>query len=195
MIDKNLLIHLYKEKKLSMQEIADKLGYSANKVNYWMDKYEIGRRTISEGTYMKLNPSGDPFRVCKPRTLEEAVLHGIGLGLYWGEGNKANMHSIRLGNTDPRLVQTFIRFLEQAYGIKKEKLKFGLQVFSDMAEQEVLHFWQKNLKVQQKQFMKVVITPSRGIGTYQRKIRHGVLTVYFNNRKLRDILCGEIEKL
>ena len=195
MIKRDLLQKLYVENMLSMQQIADTQKCSVNTVNYWMSKYKIKKRTISEGVYAKWNPNGDPFVVYRPRNLEEAMLHGIGLGLYWGEGTKANKHSIRLGNTDPRLMLTFIRFLEQAYKIKKEKLKFGLQVFSDMPAQDALYFWQKILCVQKKQFMKVIVTPSRGVGTYHRKIKHGVLTVYFNNYKLRNILCREIEKI
>lgn len=195
MIENKLLTKLYIGERLSMKQIADTQGCSVNTVSYWMNKYGIGKRSISESAYTKWNPGGDPYDIYRPKTLAEAMLHGIGLGLYWGEGTKANKHSIRLGNTDPRLVRTFIKFLEQAYNINRSKLKFGLQVFSDMPAHEALMFWQKFLKADATQFMKVVVTPTRGAGTYRRKIQHGVLTVYFNNRKLRDILCGEIEKI
>jgi hypothetical protein len=178
-----------------MRQIADIQNCSINQVSYWMVKYEIKRRTISESAYAKWNPNGDPFTVYRPRTTEEAILYGIGLGLYWGEGTKSNKHSIRLGNTDPRLIKAFIRFLGQAYAIKKSELRFGLQIFSNMPAKDVLLFWQKHLGVRDGQFMKTIVTPSRGEGTYKRKIQHGVLTVYFHNRKLRDILCGEIEKI
>lgn len=178
-----------------MQEIADQLSCSVNQVNYWMKKYDIKSRTISEGVYVRCNPNGDPFLVRESLSLEDAALRGLGLGLYWGEGTKANKHSIRLGNTDPRLIKSFILFLERIYGVKRSKLLFGLQVFSDMAPEKALDFWRKTLGAERKQFFKVIVTPSRGDGTYKRKIQHGVLTVYCNNRKLRDILCGEIEKL
>lgn len=64
-----------------------------------------------------------------------------------------------------------------------------------MNTQDVLNFWKKELKVKDCQFMKVVITPKRGEGSYIRKIEHGVLTVYYNNKKMRDLLNLEIEKL
>ena len=195
MIPKKELLYLYRKQQLSMQQIAGKLCCSVHKVSYWMDKYNISRRSISEGAYVKWNPNGDPFSIYRPHTVKEALLHGIGLGLYWGEGTKSNKHSIRLGNTDPQLVRTFILFLEQAYSVKKEELKFGLQVFSNMPVKDVLFFWQKHLGVRDEQFMRTIVTPSRGAGTYGRKIQHGVLTVYFHNRKLRDILCDEIEKI
>jgi hypothetical protein len=195
MISENSLRHLYEEEKLSMQEIAKRLGFSLNKINYWMKKYGIQSRSISEGVYLKCNPDGDPFKIQIPKSLQDAMLYGLGLGLYWGEGTKSNKHSIRLGNTDPRLVKSFIFFLEKIYGVKRSKLQFGLQVFSDMSPQKALNFWRVALGAEKEQFFKVIVTPSRGKGTYKRKIQHGVLTVYCNNRKLRDILCGEIEKL
>ena len=53
----------------------------------------------------------------------------------------------------------------------------------------------KILKISSSQFYKTIITPSRGVGTYKDKFKYGVLTIHFNNKKLRDILCGEIENL
>lgn len=122
-------------------------------------------------------------------------MFGLGIGLYWGEGNKSNKLSVRIGNTDPRLIKAFIRFLEQICGIHPHKLKFGLQIFSDMAPDAALQFWQKELNVLPTQFQKVVVTPARGIGTYRNKTKHGVLTVYYNNRKLRDIICNMVENI
>ena len=42
-------------------------------------------------------------------------------------------------------------------------------------------------------FQKVIVTPTRGKGTYKHKSEYGVLTVYFNNSKLKKIMDGLIE--
>jgi hypothetical protein len=123
------------------------------------------------------------------------LLFGLGLGLYWGEGNKKNINTVRLGNTDPMLVKKFIEFLFHFYKIPQEKFRFGLQIFSDMSSQEVLRFWIRTLRASSKQFGKVIVTPARGAGTYREKTKYGVLTVNVSNKKLRDLLVGEIEKL
>lgn len=130
-----------------------------------------------------------------PNTLEDSFLFGLGLGLYWGEGNKKNKTSVRLGNTNPRLVKRFIEFLQHTYGARKEKFRFSLQIFSDMNPKEALRFWVNALQVSPQQFGKVIVTPSRGLGTYREKTQHGVVTVYFSNTRLRDLLCAEIERL
>ena len=195
MIKKEVLEALYLKKNLSMKEISTKLGFSVNKVSYWMKFHGIKRRSISEGVYIKNNPKGDPFLFNKPKVESQSFLLGLGMGLYWGEGTKANKHSVRLGNTDPKLILWFIKFLKEFFSVDKKNLRFGLQVFSNMPEDKVLDFWVKELRVSRKQFMKVVVTNKRGLGTYTRKIEHGVLTVYFHNIKMRNILVGEIEKL
>lgn len=195
MITKHILDTLYTKKKLSMFDISKKLGCSVNKVSYWMKYHNIARRSISDSIYAMHNPAGDPFTFRPPKGKEETFLFGLGLGLYWGEGTKANKYSVRLGNTDPKMILVFISFLEKFFTIPRKDMRFGVQVFSTMNAQDVLKFWVKELGVFESQFMKVVITPKRGDGSYGRKIEYGVLTVYYHNKKMRDILVSEIEKL
>lgn len=196
MIAKTILEDLYLINKKSMQEIADILGCSLHKVAYWMEKHRLQTRPRSEAAYIKYNPGGDPFHFRKPKTREEVFLMGLGLGLYWGEGTKANKNSVRLGNTDPDLINRFIDFLIEIYGVKKSDLKFGLQIFNDVNSSNALRFWMKKLSVERNQFhKKVVVTPSRSKGTYKRKSEYGVLTVYYNNTKLRGALGSELGKL
>ena len=188
MITKDTLVKLYIQQAISMQDIAEELGCSQNKVVYWMNKYGIERRTISDAIYQKHNPQGDPFAIKPIKTVTDAKLLGLGLGLYWGEGNKANKHSVRLGNTDPELIRVFMEFLTKLFGVNKDRLKFSLQIFSDIDPQEALSHWINYLNVSADQFYKVSVIKSGSVGTYRNKNRHGVLTIYFHNKKLRDII-------
>lgn len=170
----------------SMKEIADELGCSVHRVQYWMDKFGIQRRGISDAIYIKHNPGGDPFDIKAIESIDEAKLMGIGIGLFWGEGNKRDRHTVRLGNTDPALIQTFIRFLTEICCVKKEKIKFSLQIFSDTSPEIALNFWCDRLKVDPSQFYKITVTISGSIGTYRSKSKYGVLQLYVHNKKLRD---------
>ena len=179
----------------SAKEIGLQLHCSPHKVLFWMERYKIPRRTHSEATYNKQHPDGDPFRIVPAITRADAFLEGLGLGLYWGEGTRTGTTSIRLRNADPRLIRAFIAFLKHRYGARPEKFTFGLQVFSDIPPARARQYWCAALGVPLQQFQKVVVTPSRGIGTYRHRLENGVLTVYFHNRKLRDILVRELEKV
>ncbi len=194
-IAKKTLENLYLIQKKSVKDIAGILGYSCHKINYWMLKYNIPVRSQSEASYVKHNPNGDPFIPKEISNLEESFLFGLGLGLFWGEGNKANKHAVRLGNSDPAVINKFVEFLEKIYGVERKILRFGVQIFNDLEPREVLNFWTKSLSVSKDQFQKLIITKSRGKGTYKKKSKYGVLTVYLHNKKLRDVLIAELVRL
>ncbi len=190
-ISKEILLDLYAVKRRSALEISKALRCSEHKINYWLLKYAIPKRSLSEAIYHKQNPDGDPFKINAVKTLENSKLLGLGLGIYWGEGHKKNKNSIKVGNTDPRLILNFIKFLVEIFQIKISKLRFGLQIFSDMPEKKVLDFWLKELKefgITSDQFFKVTVTPHHGIGNYKEKSKYGVLTVYFNNSRLKKLI-------
>lgn len=195
MIDKSVLEQLYICDGKSMKVIADDLGFSIHKVQYWMNKHQISRRSIADAIYQWHNPNGDPFIFIPPKTETDFQLYGLGIGLYWGEGTKASKTSVRLGNTDPLLIIKFIEFLERFYSVERSDMHIGLQLFSDVDEKKALEFWQKSLKIGSHQFYKVTKTISGSIGTYRKKSQYGVLTVYYNNRKLRDHLNNQLAAL
>ena len=174
MIHKQLLIKEYVQLQHSAREIAEKLGCSENKVHYWLEKHSIKKRTIRDAVYVRANPNGNPFSYSEPASKQDWFLFGLGLGLYWGEGNKANTHAVRLGNSDPDLINMFLKFLTEIYNIDKTRLRFGLQIFSDCSAREAQKYWCQKLSVDQS---------------------HGVLTVYFSNIKLRDIIVTAIDSL
>lgn len=187
-----LLEDLYIGKKQSMMQISRRLGCSHHKVAYWINEYEIPRRSRSEGVYLRHNPNGDPFKLVKPKTANDHFLYGLGLGLYWGEGTKASKNAVRLGNSDPRIIKTFMKFLIQLYSVDKSALRFGLQIFSDVNPREALTYWLAELDVGQSQFYKPLVTRSGKVGNYRVKNRYGVVTIYFGNTKLRNELVNQI---
>jgi hypothetical protein len=106
----------------SMNDIAKKLECSIHKVVYWMEKYEIKRRSWSDATYIKRNPNGDPFMIKEIIDENDRFLLGLALGIYWGEGEKTTPNAIRVSNTDPYILQTFIKFLVKFCNLEERKL-------------------------------------------------------------------------
>lgn len=188
MMQKTQLEELY-DGGLSVKEISEKTGISYNRVCYWMEKHNIQRRSRSAATYVKRNPNGDPFKIKKRLSKREAELRGFGLGLYWGEGTKSDQRSVRLGNSDPKIIKKFMEFLVVICGIQTEKLQFGLQVFDDTDPMATERFWARELGIDLSQFTKTTVTKSRGKGTYRNKAEHGVLTLKYHNSKLRRLLA------
>lgn len=194
-ITKDFLTDYYLRKKRSTAQIAKYVRCSENKINYWLAKYEIKKRTISDAIYELRNPLGDPFLIKKPKNLQQGILFGLGLGIYWGEGLKRGNGAVRLTNTDPKMVKKFMNFLQRFCGIDKAKLRFSVQIFPDISKEVAINYWIKKLGVKREQFYKTIISNVRGSGTYKYKSEYGVIIVYFNNIKLRKIILEMIEKV
>lgn len=191
---KNLTVEklrtLYIKKRKSIAEIAKIFKCSEQGINYWFKKYNIPKRTISEAIYAKNHPDGDPFKIVFPSNQEEAKLFGIGIGLYWGEGNKANRNTVKLGNSDPKLLKIFIEFLIKFFKIDKNDLRFHLHTFTDINLDDAFNYWVGELKIKKEQFYKPTVTITGKLGNYRNKSKYGVLTVYYANTKLRNILVN-----
>ncbi|NCO10501.1 hypothetical protein GW746_00995 [Candidatus Saccharibacteria bacterium] len=192
-MDKSSLFELYHGKGMSMAEIAHRYSYSVHKVDYWMRTHGIPRRTRSEALYVKNNGLADPFFIKPIRNAELSILYGMGIGLYWGEGNKRNLNAVRLGNTDPGIIKTFVSFLIKICSVSPGKIRYGLQVFSDIAEDVAVSYWLRELQIGREQIMPTVSYIKSGkIGTYKRKNQYGVMTVYVYNTKLRNWMVDQL---
>lgn len=189
------LYDLYLVENRSVAYIADLFDCSQNKINYWIEKFEIPKRTISEAIYVLKNPLGDPFIIKNPQNLEEGILFGLGLGFYWGEGTKRGKGGMRITNSDPKLLRKFIEFLEKFFSIDRNKLKFSIQIFSDISPNKSLKYWSSELGIDKKQFYKPMVIKVRGRGTYKYKSEYGSVIVYFNNTKLKKSICDMIENI
>lgn len=194
MIAKKTLEYMYISNNLSMNQIANNLGVSLSTVDWWMRKHEIRRRSRSGANYVLYNPDGDPFKINALNTPYLNQLYGVGIGLYWGEGNKANKNSVRIGNTDSKMILKFIEFLTKIYSIDTTKLRFSIQTFDDTSIQEVEEYWQYALGFDNTYFTKTTVSKSGLFGNYTKKSKYGVLTLNFHNTKLRNILVDALPK-
>jgi len=100
-----------------------------------------------------------------------------------------------LGNTDPSLLRAFITFLNRCYGVKQSALRIGLQVFNDIDIEKAVQYWSQQLGIERSQFCRPTISPSQSTGTYRKRSEYGVVTLYFNNTKLRNLLVNRIAEL
>lgn len=194
MLDKTSLRQLY-DKGLSMNDIAQKFDVSLHMVSYWMDKHNLKRRSISDAIYKKLNPYGDPFNFKTYPIQYEQFLLGLGLGIFWGEGTKLSQNGVRVCNTDPFLIFYFRDFLERICGVKRNKIKYHLQLFGDVDKQATIQFWCDFLSIKPDDLGKVTVVKLRGRGTYRRKNKFGVLQIACYNRNLKVIIDNLIRTL
>lgn len=178
-----------------MFEISQILNCSPHKVVYWMNKYTIVRRSLSDAMYSRLNPNGDPFLIKSLLSNDEMYLYGLGIGIYWGEGEKVSKNALRVANSDPFVLIVFSKFLQEICSVQKEKMRYSLICFNDSDPKEVKNYWAKMLEISEEKFGKIVVIPKQGKGTYRRKSLYGVCTLTVSNTKLKVWIMSKIADL
>ncbi len=192
-ITQDQLVEMYSSGK-SMRKIASELNCSENTVVYWMNKYGIRRRNRSEAGYFQQNPSGDPFSIKNTFELDDFTVYGLGIGIYWGEGDKTSKHAVRVANTDPGLIRVFVKFLRQICRVREDKILYSIVSFHDSDIEVVRSFWSRELLVLPEKFGTIVQISPQGKGIYKRKSLYGVCTVHVGNIKLKKWILGEVER-
>lgn len=194
-IPQTILHQLYLIEQKSMHDISNSLDCSIHKVQYWLEKYQILRRSRSDANYAKYNPAGEPFQIKTNLTPQEMSLYYLALGLYWGEGGKTVSHSTRLCNSDPELINIFYKFLTTICQIKPEKIHFHLQTFKDNDINLAKNYWSKSLGIIPSRITAGTPTKSLGHGTYKKISRYGVMTVGVYNTHFRAWMMEQLHKL
>ena len=192
-ISKAELTVLYYEQRLSMQQIADRVGCSVNKVVYYMQQYSLERRNLSDATYAYWNVDGERFTIKLPETVEEKELLALAIGLFMGEGTRKSTSSVKLANSNPNIHKVFIRFLTEICGVDRSSLQAGLNIFDDCDVDEAVRWWSNELNISTDKFFRPIVRESRG-GNYKNKSVYGTLTITIGNTKLKQIVdnwCDE----
>lgn len=193
-MNRSLLQKLYSSGK-SMAQIAKTTNCSINKIVYWMQKHGIKRRSRSEANYILYNPNGDPFKIKYNLSKDESFLKGLGMGIYLGEGSKFSKHSLRVANTNPKILRTFRAFLSIVCQLEDKRISYSLITFNDANPEASRQYWAKELRISPEKFGKITQIPKQGKGTYKRKSLYGVCILQAHNVKLRDWLIETLAKL
>lgn len=183
-MDKATLQRLYLDEKLSARQIADRLGESEAKIVYWIDKYGIPKRSISEAIYNRINGAVDPFDLKTDLNLDEEKLKTAGLMIWVTEGSLKNHDQIRATNSDPALIKIFVDFLLRVCRVKPEKIALRVVYYPNMVLtlDQVIHFWAKTTGLAANQVKPEIYQREHN---YSAPSKYGTATVMVGNKKLR----------
>lgn len=115
--------------------------------------------------------------------LKNNPLFLIGLGIYWGEGDKTYNGRIAVINTDPELLLIVAKFYRQCLRISDSILRIGLFIYEDIHQETAIKFWSDKLDISPSQFIKVQMLKSRS-NLAKNKSKYGICSLYFSNTEL-----------
>lgn len=102
----------------------------------------------------------------------------FGLGLYIGEGSKTT-EMIKISNSDPVVIVTMIRWLEEICNLSSNNLAIRLHIYPDTDEQKAIEYWSSITKLPKKNFRNVSVDRRTGkLATKKGKLPYGTAHLY-----------------
>ncbi len=201
---KQKAINLRKKGK-SYSEIKSKLNVSKSSLSLWLQHIPLSEKKIRE--LRDNNPKRIEHYINTMNKKREKRLSEVykkakidigllskrdmfigGIFLYMGEGSKTTKGTTALTNTNPNILRLFIKWL-YLYGVKKEKIKIQLHLYSDMDIKKQISFWSKELSISKTQFRKPHIKKNMLSNiSYKGQFGQGTCTVIYEDVVLYNLM-------
>jgi hypothetical protein len=118
-------------------------------------------------------------------TLKRDPLFVSGMMLYWNSGDKASRGKVQFYNSDPVMVQFFLKFLTKTCGVSVGKIRASLQVAKDTDEASARRFWVFAIGLPPANFTKTAITKAKSTVHRSKELRYGVCTLTVSSTYLK----------
>jgi len=188
------------EKKLSLDEIAERLALPKTTVYYWVADIPLGRPR-RENSHLANLAMQEKYRVLREQAYEQGLAEYDQLVLrptfrdfvvlYIAEGYKRSRNRVAIGNSDDRIVAMATSWL-RALGLKPPK--FSLQYHADQDLRELREFWGEVLAVNGASIAMQRKSNSGQLTGRTWRSEHGVLTVFVDDTMLRMRLQAWIDR-
>ncbi len=106
-----------------------------------------------------------------------------GISLYWGEGDRATAHQVKIANIDPKMIRLFVYFLRKVCNVPLERIRAYVLLYPDLSESGCRAFWIKESHLPPGNFNKSIVIQGRH---KTRRVRYGVCTVGVSSRYLKQ---------
>lgn len=117
----------------------------------------------------------------------------LGLGLYWGEGSKTSRGSVELSNTDPRIIQVYVLFLNKCFGFPIKKMHGHVGLHSHLSIKKAEKYWSDISGIPLSQFQKTSFQKSRAGNDERDRLPFGTFSVGVYDTAARIRLEGWIQ--
>ena len=189
------------EKRLTLDELVERLALPRATVYYWIRDLPLGRPRSSAGQQKGTAAMQSKYR----RLREEAYAQGRlefdqlvasptfrdFVVLYIAEGYKRSRNTVRLGNSDERVVALAAGWIAR---LSSKRLRYELQYHADQDLDELRAFWGGVVGVDGAIIRMQRKSNSGQLSGRRWRSQHGVLTVRVNDTLLRARLQAWMDR-
>src|SRR3989344_7350920 len=195
---------ILRKQELSYSEIKRQLQVSKSTLSLWLRDYPLSLERISAlgaNNEKRIERYRETRRKTKEMRLEKYYIEQkknvfplskrdifiAGLFLYWGEGSKARFREVFVSNTNPSIINFFIKWMETVFKVPKSKLKFRMHFYEDMDIKKEIAFWSKILNVSETQFTKPYIKKTSSLRINEKgSFGHGTCNAGIYDARLSE---------
>lgn len=122
-------------------------------------------------------------------------LHPMGCMLHWAEGSKER-NRVVLVNSDPALLQLFLRFLRDCLDVADERiaLTVNLHLGNGLTADEIQQYWLDRLRLPPSCLRTPVVTPPSDDALKRGKLPYGTARVVVSSTELVQHVYGAIQE-
>lgn len=209
----------------SYGEIRTKLGIPKSTLSTWFSGLklpeEVWNKILNKGRRKSIkrlierNKRQTPLAIERALTVQKKAqldiknlsrhdLFILGAILYWAEGYKRpvirngvkkTFHVVSFTNSDPYLVQLFLRFIREICNVPEQKIYASIRAFKHQNLKEIQKFWRNITQLKQSNFEKIYLGVSKsslGKRPYNR-LQFGTIQVRIGITELYNKIMGWIE--
>ena len=105
--------------------------------------------------------------------------------LYWAEGGKSlgKYWSVDLANSDPEMIEVFLKFLRVICRVDESRLRVQLYCYANQDIEKLKEYWYKVTSISKNQFIKPYVRKDFRIEQKDR-MKYGLIHVRYNDKKL-----------
>ena len=187
------------QKKLTIDELSERLAIPRTTLYYWVRDLPIPRKPAA-GWPESARRKGSRAMQAKYRALREAAyddgllfyLHLCEapsfrdfLVLFITEGHRRSRHEVSIANSDPAVMRLAVRWMRV---FSANQLTYSIQYHADQRLSEVRHFWAHQLEISEDQIQFQRKSNSGQLGGRTWRSQYGVLTARAGDTYFREAM-------
>jgi hypothetical protein len=194
-------LELRVKKRLSLDEIAERLALPKSTVYYWISDLPLGRARRDNG-----HPGNLAMQAKYRRLREEAYAQGLAdydelmavptfrdfVILYIAEGYKRNRNRVAIANSDDRVVAMAVAWFR---ALTAKPLEYSIQYHADQKLDELRAFWAEILAIDGSIITLLRKSNSGQLARRTWRSAHGVMSVRVHDTLLRARLQAWIDRI
>jgi excisionase family DNA binding protein len=198
---------LRRDKKLTVDELAERLALSRTTVYYWVRDLPIPGSGSGGGWPESARRKGnramqEKYRRLREAAYEEGLIFYLHLAqdpsfrdfvcLYIAEGHKRNRHEVSIANSDQAVIHAAVRWMRM---LSARRLNYSVQYHADQDLNEIRRFWAGELGVEPEEIRLQRKSNSSQLASRTWRCKHGVLTVRTSDTYFREELQAWVDCL